>query len=219
GSIVSLCNPLILTSSSKSSLTRQCILGTVIYYGDNTGYYFAIDTSGITSGALTGDTVSITVGNFDSSKSSNGSNQEHAMYLLNRYWNAKGSFTGTVKVQFPYSPADTATLAGFRDNAWTQLTTVTNTNSFAKKNAKLEWFKTVGVDYGSSVITGIVCNKFPVSAGIIKPTFTYGTAGSTNYVELQGIASFSGGSAGFSYGPNNGSGGNGLPVTWVSIDA
>ena len=109
--------------------------------------------------------------------------------------------------------------SGFRDNAWTQLTTVTNTNSFAKKNAKLEWFKTVGVDYGPSVIAGIVGNIFPVSAGIIKPSFTYGTVGSTNYVELQGIASFSGGSAGFSFGPNNGTGGNGLPVTWVSIDA
>lgn len=218
-SVTGTCSDLVLTTSSQSNLIRQCTSGTTIYYGNGTSNYFAIDTSGITAGVLTGDTVSITVGNFDSSKSSNGANQEHAMYLLNRYWNAKGSFTGTVKVQFPYSVSDTVILIGFRDSAYKQLTTVTNTSSFAKKNAKLEWFKTVGTNYGPSVISGIVGNKFPTSAGIIKPKFSYDVSGSTSYVLLDSITSFFGGSAGFSFGPNNGTGGNGLPVTWVSIDA
>jgi hypothetical protein len=217
--ITGVCSDLVLAASSQLNLVRQCSNGSIHYYGNGTSNYFGIDTSGVTSGALTGDTASIQVNTtIDSFKSSDGANQEHAMYLLPRYWNAKGSFTGTVKVQFPYAPSDTTTLMSFRDNAWTLLTTVTNTASYAKKNARLEWFKTTGTDYGPSVISAIMGNKFPVSAGITKPSFVYSTSGSTNYVELQGVTSFSGGGAGFSFGPNNGSGGNGLPVTWAGFE-
>lgn len=77
-----------LASSAQNSMkmTRKTSVGSLIYYGDTAYNYFAIDTSGITSGSLTGDTIMIKVNTtIDSSKSTNGANQEHAMYLLPRY--------------------------------------------------------------------------------------------------------------------------------------
>ena len=143
-----------------------------IFYGDASNYYFAIDTSGITSGALTGDTVTIQVNTtIDSFKSSSGTNQEHAMFLLPRYWDAKGSFTGTVKIRFPYQPSDTLALMTLRDSAWARLKR-SNTNTLAVKTSKLEWFKTVGVPYNAAYIASIVGNIFPST--IVKPSVTYG---------------------------------------------
>ncbi len=199
-------------------LTRRGVSGSLIYYGDGVNYYFAIDTSGITSGSLTGDTVVISVQTtIDSFKSSNGANQEHAMYLMPRFWDAKGSFTGTVKIRFPYVPADTALLVSLRDSAWSLLKNVTNTNTLAIKTSKIEWFKTVGVPYTAAYISGIVGNKFPST--IVKPSATYGvTGGGVHYVELAGITSFSGGGAGVGFGPGGGGGGIGLPVTWAGFD-
>jgi hypothetical protein len=210
---------LVLSSAAINGIkfTRQDVTGSLISYGDASNYYFAIDTSGITSGALTGDTVTIQVNaTIDSSKSSNGANQEHAMYLMPRFWDAKGSFTGTVKVRFPYLPADTATLTTLRDSAWAQLKR-NNTNTLAVKTSKIEWFKTVGVPYNAAFIATIVGNKFPST--IVKPTVTYGVTGSgVHYVELGGITSFSGGGAGLGFGPGGGGGGVGLPVTWAGFD-
>jgi hypothetical protein len=199
-------------------LTRRGLSGSLIYYGDGVNYYFAIDTSGITSGSLTGDTVIISVQTtIDSSKSSNGRNQEHAMYLMPRFWNAMGSFTGTVKVRFPYLPSDTALLVSLRDSAWSRLKNVTNINTRAVKTPYLEWFKTVGRPYNASYISGIVGNKFPSTKA--KPTVTYGvTGGGVHYVELGGITSFSGGSAGVGFGPGGGGGGVSLPATWAGFD-
>jgi hypothetical protein len=198
--------------------TRRAVIGSFIYYGDGINYYFAIDTSGITSGSLTGDTVMISVQTtIDSFKSSNGANQEHAMYLMPRFWDAKGSFTGTVKVRFPYLPSDTALLVGLRDSAWSLLKNVTNTSSLAVKTPYIEWFKTVGVPYTAAYISGIVGNKFPST--VVKPSVTYGvTSGGVHYVELAGITSFSGGGAGVGFGPSGGGGGVGLPVTWAGFD-
>lgn len=208
-----------LASSSNNGVkfVRKANVGSFIYYGDASNYYFAIDTSGITSGSLTGDTVSISVqATIDSFKSSSGVNQEHAMFLLPRYWDAKGSFTGTVMVRFPYLPADTATLTTLRDSAWARLKR-TNTNTLAVKTSKIEWFKTVGVPYTAAYISGIVGNKFPST--IVKPSVTYGvTGGGVHYVELSGITSFSGGGAGVGFGPGGGGGGVGLPVTWAGFD-
>lgn len=209
---------LILSNAATNNIlfTRQIIVGSQIHYGDGTNLYFIIDTSGITSGALTNDSVSIQVNStIDSSKSSNGANQEHAMYLMPRYWNAKGNFTGTVKVQFPYSPSDTATLTTLRDSALAQLKR-SNVNTLATATSKIEWFKTVGVPYNAAFIATIVGNKF--SSTIVKPTVTYGiTSGGVHYVELAGITSFSGGGGGVGFGPGAG-GGIGLPVTWAGFD-
>jgi hypothetical protein len=206
------------TAQNGVKLTRRGVIGSFIYYGDGVNYYFAIDTSGITSGSLTGDTVIISVQTtIDSSKSSNGRNQEHAMYLMPRFWNAMGSFTGTVKVRFPYLPSDTALLVSLRDSAWSRLKNVTNINTRAVKTPYLEWFKTVGRPYNASYISGIVGNKFPFTKA--KPTVTYGvTGGGVHYVELGGITSFSGGSAGVGFGPGGGGGGVSLPATWAGFD-
>jgi hypothetical protein len=206
------------TAQNGVKLTRRGVIGSFIYYGDGVNYYFAIDTSGITSGSLTGDTVIISVQTtIDSSKSSNGRNQEHAMYLMPRFWNAMGSFTGTVKVRFPYLPSDTALLVSLRDSAWSRLKNVTNINTRAVKTPYLEWFKTVGRPYNASYISGMVGNKFPSTKA--KPTVTYGvTGGGVHYVELGGITSFSGGSAGVGFGPGGGGGGVSLPATWAGFD-
>ena len=217
---VKVTSALMASSAAQNGVkqTRRAVIGSYIYYGDGINYYFAIDTSGITSGSLTGDTVVVSVQTtIDSFKSSNGANQEHAMYLMPRFWDAKGSFTGTVKVRFPYLPSDTSLIVGFRDSAWSLLKNVTNMSTLAVKTPYIEWFKTVGVPYTAAYISGIVGNKFPST--VVKPSATYGvTSGGVHYVELAGITSFSGGGAGVGFGPGGGGGGVSLPATWAGFD-
>ena len=213
------CNSLSLAASTKSALPRRCIAGSSIYYGDGTGVYFAIDTTSISSGSMIGASVDITVGSSPTiSQSSNGAHQEHRMFLMGRYWNVNSapSFSGWVKIKFPYNPADTSALLTARDAAYSSLLS-TNPNTLAVKNSQLEWFKTQGVPYNATLISSIVGNKFPAS-GVIKYSPVYSSASGVSCVELSPITSFSGGTAGYSYGPRNGFNLNALAVTWAGFD-
>jgi|JI9StandDraft_1071089.scaffolds.fasta_scaffold53370_1 hypothetical protein len=203
-----------VVGTSKSGLTEQCI-DNWTYYGDVTGTrFFAINKNGNTFTA----TPSITVGSTIVKTSSNGANQEHGMWLMGRYWDAtlaSGSIGTSVSVRFYYDPADTLSAFNARDAAFTALPGTT----LARKNPRGEWFKTPnGTVFNSAYIGTIIGNKFP-TGGVLKPTTVTGTQNGVNYVEYQGLTGFSGGTIGFSFGPNNGGGANGLPVTWAGFDA
>ena len=214
------CTSLSLAASTKSALPRRCIAGSSIYYGDGTGVYFAIDTISISSGSMIGALVDITVGSSPTiSQSSNGAHQEHRMFLMGRYWNVNSapSFSGSVKIKFPYNPADTSALLAARDAAYSSLLSA-NPSTLAVKNSQLEWFKTQGVPYDATFISNIIGNRFPVS-GVIKYSPVYSSSAGVSYVELSPITSFSGGTAGLSYGPKNGFNANALAVTWAGFEA
>lgn len=207
-------------AGSSATPVEQCTDGAGwTYYatsGAPTQLLFAINKNGNTFTA----TPNITVGTTIVKTSSNGANQEHGMWLMGRYWDAtlaSGSISSSlpVSVRFYYDPADTLSAFNARDAAFTALPGTT----FARKNPRGEWFKTPnGTVFNSAYIGTIIGNKFP-TGGVLKPTTVTGTQNGVNYVEYQGLTGFSGGTIGFSFGPNNGGGANGLPVTWAGFDA
>ena len=203
------------TVGNSASMTLQCE-DSFAYYGPNsTTFHFAINKTGNT---MVANVTTVDAGAVISKTSTNGSNQEHAMYLMRRYWDASltsGSIGTPVSVRFYYTPADATAAMTARDAAFTALpgTTLARTNG-----ASGEWFKTPnGTAFDAGYISTIVGNKFP--AGVLKPTTVTGTQNSVNYVQYNGLTGFSGGTIGFSFGPNTGGGANGLPVTWAGFDA
>jgi hypothetical protein len=168
-------------------------------------------------------TVDITVdpaNKLRKSTTSNGANQEHASYIMSRYWNvnATGTVGSGVKVRFFIDPQDITDILDERDDDYDDLKNTTNPSTFAVKSG-FEWFKTVASTYNPTNWNG---NTH--SGTIVK--LTEDATGSLNgqtYVELSGITSFSGGSGGAAFGPtsnglfNNG-GVVGLPVTWHKVD-
>lgn len=199
------CGDITLPSAS-GTFTRYCTEASWIYYGSGSQRVFGIDTLALT-GSLTNDTVYMTVGTaIDSFKSSSGVNQEHASFLPTFAWNAKGNFSGNLKIQIPY--VDTNALKIARDNSYAALL-ATNSSTLAVRT-NLEYFKTDGVPYDITWKTAILGNKFPNNH--IKLTPIYGNNGVTDYVQFSPITSFSGGSFGYGYGPPGSSGTVGLPV-------
>lgn len=211
-------NP-VINGSSKTGLTSKCNDGTIKFYGDASGTYFAIDTASVTGG-LTGETVDISIdGTAFSSNSSNGANQEHASFFMKRGWNVTApAFTGSAKVRFYYESTDSADAVAAR-----------NADSIAKKtanptshlrNTPFTWFKSTNTAYMTWRSASVVGNKFTAGTyEILTPT--YGSQNGVRYVEFSGITSFSGGSGGVGFGPGAGGGasGVGLPVTWAGFDA
>jgi hypothetical protein len=207
-------------ASSNAAPAEQCTDGAGwTYYatsGAPTQLLFAIKKNGNTFTA----TPNITVGSTIVKTSSNGANQQHGMWLMGRYWDAtlasgSISISNPVSVRFYYNPADATAAMTARDNAFTALPGGTLA---VKNSASGEWFKTPnGTTLNAGYISSIVGNKFP--AGVLKPTTVTGTENGVNYVEYQGLTGFSGGTLGFSFGPNNGGGANSLPVTWAYFTA
>jgi hypothetical protein len=212
-----ICGNITTNASTQSSMSEQCTDGDWTVYGTATERFFSINKNGNT---LT-PTVSITVSSaaVDSSKSSNGANQEHASYLMKRYWNVDcGGCTpttnGGVSVRFFYDPADSAAARTAMRNAYIALK-ATNTNTLADTTTSMQWVKnSTGAPYEPSMFTG---NKMTVAH--LKLTPIYGTLNGVRYVQFDTIKSFSGGGGGFAFGPPSGGGGVGLPVTWAGFDA
>jgi hypothetical protein len=138
------------------------------------------------------------------------------MFLIPRYWNVEGTLTGTASVRFFYNPSELSGAETARNNALAALQ-ASNPNTFAVANPNAEWFKSVGTPFDGAYIAQIQGNKFPST--VQKFTPTYGTQNGVSYVELSGITSFSGGTGGFSFGPDNGSGGNSLDLVWGEVKA
>jgi hypothetical protein len=182
-------------------------------------YLFGINKNGNSFSA----TVDINVDNvnkFNKSTSSNGANQEHASYILSRFWNvnATGTINNPVKVRFFIEPQDISDLLDARDD---DLDTLKINNPSTKAVISgFEWFKTSGISYNPSSWNG---NKF--NSTLVKLTQdTVSTINGQWYVELSGITSFSGGTGGAAFGPSsnnlfNSGGIVGLPVTWKEVNA
>jgi hypothetical protein len=219
-------NNVVLASSTKTGAVEQCTdANGWTYYGTAANpdeWLFGIHKNGNTFTA----TVDINVdpaNKFRESASSNGANQEHASYIMSRYWNAtlsSGSIASnsSVKVRFFIDTQDITDLLDERDDDYDILKNTTNTNTFAVKSG-FEWFKTVASTYSPTNWNG---NTH--SGTIVKLTEdAVATLNGQTYVELSGITSFSGGSGGAAFGPtsnglfNNG-GVVGLPVTWNKVD-
>jgi hypothetical protein len=212
-----LCNgPATLPTSSASNLTKFCTDNQWDYYGNSSDLYFAMNKNG----NIFTDTVAVTVSSasVDSSKSSNGANQEHASYLMKRFWNVNcggcaPTINGGISVRFFYNPADSTAARTAMRNGFLALK-ASNTNTLADTTTSMQWVKNnTGAPYAPSMFTG---NRMTVAH--IKLSPTYGTMNGVRYVEFSGIQSFSGGGGGFGFGPSGG-GGIGLPVTWAGFDA
>lgn len=198
--------------------TAQCVDDSGwTYYGKahNPELIFAMNKSGTTG--ITGDTVTITVDTNQWSLMSLGANRPTGSFLLKHGWNVtttNTSFTGIARVRFPYNTSDTLYTQSLRDTAYNRAL-ATNPSIISVKNLKLEWFKTINVPYNAVWRAGILGNLFPNNHIKLQPV--YNSSGGVGYVQFDSITSFSGGSGGYSFGPPNGTGSNGLAVTWLNI--
>jgi hypothetical protein len=225
-SIKNASNLITLASANTTGAVEQCTDASGwTYYASAAKpdeWLFGIHKNGNTFTA----TVDINVDNtnkYQKSTSSNGANQEHASYIMSRYWNAtlsSGSIASnsSVKVRFFIDPQDITDLLDERDDDYDVLKNTTNTGTYAVKSG-FEWFKTIASTYSPTNWNG---NTH--SGSIVKLTEdAVGTLNGQTYVELSGITSFSGGTGGAAFGPtsnglfNNG-GVVGLPVTWNQVD-
>lgn len=214
-------NLAIYNPSSVSGLNNSCSSDASgwIYYSDKCDVgqlLFGIKKNGSVFDA----SVDLTMSNSNILKtSSNGTNQEHGMVIMQKYWNVNllsGSITNPVDVRFFYDPGTLGSAEIDRD---VLINALPSTSLAVSSGTTAEWFKnTNGVPFDVTYISGIVGNKFP-STYMKFPSPSFGTLNGVTYVELTGITSFSGGSGAFSYGPPNPSGGNALPVTWGEIKA
>lgn len=208
----------ILNVGAATGLTEQCTDGAGwVHYGDNNGYYFAIHKTGNTF-SPTNVNISYVTSPIQSTLVTAGTNQHHQMFLMGRGWNvdcAGCTIATPVAVRFYYDPAELTDALNARDNAFASLTTTSVTNGNTA-----EWFKTIGVPYDATFTGAITGNIFPSTILKFNTATNTATVSSINanlsVVELTGISSFSGGSAGFSFGVPTG-GANGLPVTWSSV--
>jgi hypothetical protein len=204
-----ICNTPSIASGSVTGLSEQCTDGSGwTYYGNSSGNYFAINKNGNTFTAA----VDVTIGNASSKINTSVTNKEHGSYLMDRAWNAtltSGSIVNPVTIRFFYDQSDSTITAGNRNTAFAGLTGTTSVIT------PFQWFKTVGTSYNSTWIAAIDGNMFPTTH--VKLTnATVGTFGSSQYVDLGGITSFSGGTGGAGFGPTSGS--IGLPVTWAGFE-
>jgi hypothetical protein len=203
------CNTPSTSSGSATGLSEQCTDAQGwTYYGNSSGNYFAINKNGNTFTA----TVDVTIGNASSKINTSVTNKEHGSYLMDRAWNAtltSGSIVNPVTIRFFYDQSDSTITAGNRNTAFAGLSGTTSVIT------PFQWFKTVGTPYNSAWIAAIDGNMFPTTH--VKLTnATVGTFGSSQYVDLGGITSFSGGTGGAGFGPTSGS--IGLPVTWAGFE-
>jgi hypothetical protein len=211
------CNCVKVMPASVNNMTEKCLDTPTgyIYFGNNYGKFFAINKN---SNALTATVdVTVTSGTVDSSKSSNGANQEHASYLMKRYWNVDCSgcnptTNGGVSVRFFYDPTDTLAARTAMRSGFNALK-ASNTNTLADTTKAMQWIKNNSGIYSPAFFVG---NK--ANGAHTKLTPIYGSQNGVNYVQFDTVKSFSGGGGGFGYGPSSGSS-VGLPVTWASFSA
>ncbi|MEI6312660.1 MAG: T9SS type A sorting domain-containing protein, partial [Bacteroidota bacterium] len=136
-----------------------------------------------------------------------------ASYVMKRYWNVDlggNTLVSPVDVKFYYDPAEISAMTTARDSELTLLNTITPGGYYP---VSFSWFKTVGIPFSPSLIND--GNNFGFSNIRLTPSVS-GTESGVNYVEFDGITSFSGGTGGIGISPYAGVG---LPVTYTSITA
>jgi hypothetical protein len=118
-----------------------------------------------------------------------------AAFTMGRYWNViPGTISGSnpMKVRFFYNPADVTTMTSAA-NAWAAANP-TPIPGYTTKVGAVEWFKTVGVNFDPTKMQAN--GTHTGSSPYFKPTPVYSTLNGVSYVQYDGVASFSGGTAG-----------------------
>jgi hypothetical protein len=180
------------------------------YYADpadNTRWIFAIRKNGNTFTAE----PKVHVNGSSYTSANGGVGHENGSYLINRYWNVNltsGSITTPVDVKFYYDPADSIAAENARKTAADAVSCP------AAQRTAWRWFKSTGSDFSPTNVLG---NRFNFSNITLTPA-AYGSENGVQYVEFDGIASFSGGGGGVGFN-NNGTSGVGLPVKLISFTA
>ena len=119
-----------------------------------------------------------------------------ATFVMGRYWNVNitsGSLNGTVNVRFYYSPTELSTMESTADS-W-------NTTNLGGSGVTggTQWFKTVSVDFddGTHITQAGISNSQGLTVAAT------GTTNGVDFVQFNGVSSFSGGSAVKTIGVNS----------------
>jgi len=144
-------------------------------------------------------------------------NQE-ANFVLGRYWNVNmlsGNLNGTVNVRFFYHPEEMLAIQKAADR-W--LRTYDGMPAPLSMSAPI-WFKTQTSDFLPSVSSpnpyGGTVTPVGIVDHLVLNTVQYGTIDGRNYVQIEGLSSFSGGTAAIRVSPFDPI----LPVELLSFDA
>ncbi|GGA84703.1 T9SS type A sorting domain-containing protein [Puia dinghuensis] len=132
------------------------------------------------------DSINLTVTSNPSTVYYSATSGTEGIFALGRYWNVytHTPLTSPVNVRFFYNPADTV--------AARNAAQAFKTSSGATKMSNLQWFKTVGSPFSPSNLTATPTAN--VTGSHLTLTPVYGTtADGINYVEFDGVTSFSGG--------------------------
>jgi hypothetical protein len=199
--VLSAASNVVLSSSSVSSAVEQCEESGWTYYADPsdaTKWLFAIFKNGNTFSPSVNITVKSTSPvEYDLKEDTT---NFKAAYTLGRYWNvASGAITGTnpMKVRFFANASDITTMEAAA-NAWATANPCT-IPGYTTKVGGWEWFKTVGTAYNPSSMTA--SGTHAGSSTLLKFTASYGTLNGVDYMQYDGITSFSGGSVGIQVYP------------------
>ncbi len=191
---------LVLTGSGTTSATNFCDVGVWTYYRDQASpddFIFAINwapdgtLSAANATAKAASTLSITSGPMVSQTTTS-----YGTWVMGRYWNVNApAFDEAVNIRFYYDPAEKTAV----ENAMTAFTSASNNVI----DEGFLWFKTVAGAYNPANV-----NYNGVDVGnTIELTGSPGTEGGLTYVQLDGLASFSGGTGATGVGK-----GNALPI-------
>jgi len=198
------------TSSNLTCVVNEGGVDWTYYYNsanpEDLLYAIAHDPSGLGNNSFTAS-VDITVTadptnptNFSTGihKSENIATQE-AYFAMGRHWNVTttGTLVDPVNIRFYYDPAEKAAIVSAANN-WL----VANDNApLSLSIDSIEWFKTDGVSYSPSTI--LTPNTLLTSL-YYNSSSTDGltTATGTNYIQMNGLTSFSGGTAAIKVFPN-----------------
>jgi hypothetical protein len=131
------------------------------------------------------DSVKLTVTSNPSAVLYSAESGQEAIYALGRYWNvySQTPLTSPVNIRFFYKPADT--LAAY-DSAVNYKAAHGST-----RISGLQWFKTVGTPFTPGLLTATPTAN--ITGPRISLTPIYNTESPVNYVEFDGVTSFSGG--------------------------
>jgi hypothetical protein len=209
-----------LATTSDSLLVETCPDGSWTYYSlfsDPTKWLFAINENGNTFAATPKLTMHFT--NPTAYDSVANAPTQSALYTMNRYWNVSlnsgviDSNVGKVSVRFFYNPTDTLTMTNAA-KAWA-LAHPSTISGYTTSTYPVEWFKTVHTTYNP---TNNTASAVPTAYTFSPSSYTYGVLNGINYVELDNIVSFSGGTAAIRVAPTSGPS-IALPVTLLYLKA
>ncbi len=142
-----------------------------------------------------------------------------AAFTMGRYWNVTttpSTLNSSVSVRFFYNPADTVAMRTAA-NAWAAANP-TPISGYTTKAGYLEWFKTIGINFRPDSMKAN--GTHGGSSSYYKPTPLYGSLNGVSYVQYDGVASFSGGTAGIQVYPvPNANSPVSLPVELIYLTA